>query len=120
MTTQSADTSTPMTAEDHMQRGWIQHAKDKLHASAEESFRQAIDLNPRLIDAYYGLGLSLKAMSRPQEAIEVFQKVVELIDSGVVDDPTRSAMLRRLSIGHINQMRGGNWDLEKELWQRKT
>lgn len=120
MTNQPADAGTPKTAEDYMQQAWYQHARDKEYASAEQNFRKALAMNPRLVDALYGLGLTLKALGRPQESIQEFQKVVDLVDSGVLEDATRSAIVRRLSIGHINRLRTGNWDLEKELWQRKA
>jgi tetratricopeptide (TPR) repeat protein len=119
MTNQPAGSGTPKSADDYLQLGWYQHAKDKLHAAAEESFRQAAVLKPNMVEAHYGLGLALKALGRPQEASVEFQKVVDLIESGGIDDPTRSAILRRMAIGHINQMRSGDWNLEKELWQRK-
>lgn len=62
----------PKTADDFLRKGWMQHASEKLHSSAEESFRKAISLNPNLVDAHFALGLALKAQGRRAEAIPVF------------------------------------------------
>jgi len=89
---------------------------ENLHA--EELFRQVIDLNPQVVDGWYGLGLALKVQGRKEEAIRCFQKALELIEIGLVADRTRRSMVRRLALGHINLLRNGNWNLEKEFWQK--
>lgn len=106
------------TYEDYYREAWVLHSSKKDEDAAEENFRQALTLNPRSVDAYYGLGLVLKAQDRRQDAIQAFQKVIELIDAQAVEDRSRAQMLRRLSIGHMNQMKTGDWDLEKEIWGR--
>lgn len=106
------------TYEDYYREAWAFHGSKKDEDAAEENFRQAIALNPSSVDAYYGLGLVLKAQDRRQDAIQAFQKVVELLDAQTVGDLSRAHMLRRLSIGHMNQMKTGDWGLEKEIWGR--
>jgi len=106
------------TYEDYYRDGWTLHGSKKDEDAAEENFRQAIALNPKSVDAYYGLGLVLKAQDRRQEAIPAFQKVVDLLEANPIEDRIRSQMLRRLSIGQMNQMKTGDWDLEKEIWKR--
>jgi tetratricopeptide (TPR) repeat protein len=106
------------TYEEYIREGWALHASRKDEDGAEEYFRQAATANPNSVDAYYGLGLVLKAQDRRQEALQVFQKVLELLDSNVIDDRVRAGMLRRLTLGHINQIKTGDWGLDKEIWKR--
>lgn len=114
---ESAKPAQLQSYEDYLREGWALHGSRKNEDMAEEYFRQAIDANPKSIDAYFGLGLVLKVQDRRQEAMQVFQKVVELLDSDVIEDKVRAGMLRRLTLGHINQMRSGDWGLEKEIWK---
>jgi tetratricopeptide (TPR) repeat protein len=109
----------PKTAQDFLRLGWRQHAGEKSHSSAEESFRRAISLNPNLVDAYFALGLALKAQGRHDEAIQAFQKTISLLDAGVLEDHVRTSMLHRLAVGHANQLRDGDWALEKEIWKKE-
>jgi tetratricopeptide (TPR) repeat protein len=115
---QAANSIQGKTYEDYYREGWTLHGSKKDEDAAEENFRQAIALSPKSVDAYYGLGLVLKAQDRRQEAIQAFQKVLDLLSANTVEDRIRSQMLHRLSIGHINQMKTGDWDLEKEIWKR--
>ncbi len=87
---------------------------------AEMDFRRALDLDPDSIDANYVLGLVLKAQGRFEEAVEQFQKAIDLLEAGNLDDKARIEMLRRLSLGHINELKKGDWDLEKEVWHRTS
>ena len=106
------------TYDDYYREGWALHGSKKDEDAAEENFRQAIAINPKSVDAYYGLGLVLKAQDRRQDAISAFQKVVDLLEAQPGEDRSRTAMIRRLSIGHMNMMKKGDWDLEKEIWKR--
>jgi tetratricopeptide (TPR) repeat protein len=108
----------PKTADDFLRKGWLQHAGEKLHSSAEESFRRAISLSPNMVDAHYALGLALKAQGRRAEAIQSFEKVVSLLSAGVLEDHVRATMLRRLALGHTNQLKIGDWALEAEIWKK--
>lgn len=111
-------TSSSPTYAEFYRQGWALHASGKQDA-AEENLRKAIDLEPESVDAYYTLGLTLKAQDRRREAVEAFRKVLSLIEAGVIEHNARSEMVRRLSLGHINQIEQGDWNLEKEIWQRK-
>jgi tetratricopeptide (TPR) repeat protein len=106
----------PKTAPDFIRRGWENRTGGKLD-DAEKDFRKAISLDETSVEAYYGLGLMLKSQDRKKEAIENFTKVLEMIDTNP-EDRTRNEMLRRLSKGHINMIKGGDWDLEKEIWRK--
>ena len=105
------------SAEDFLRKGWEFHSK-KQEDSAEESFRRAIHMSPGLFDAYYGLGLVLKAQGRKQEAIQAFKKVLDLLEDESSSEQTQRQMLRRLTLGHINMINSGDWNLEKEIWKR--
>jgi tetratricopeptide (TPR) repeat protein len=115
---QTTDSIQAKTYEDYFREGWSLHSSKKDEDAAEEDFRKALALNPKSVDAYFGLGLVLKAQDRRQDAIQAFQEVVDLLNSGTVEDRSRMQMLRRLAIGHMNQLRTGDWDLEKEIWKR--
>jgi tetratricopeptide (TPR) repeat protein len=99
-------------------QGWVLHGAGK-DAEAVDAFRKAIPLNPNSVDANYALGLSLKGIQYNHEAIQTFRHVLELIDAGQVEDPTRAELVRRLALGHINQMEKGDWNLEKEIWRKE-
>lgn len=108
----------PQTYAEFYRQGWALHAAGKQDA-AETSLRKAIELEPESVDAYYTLGLALKAQDRRREAVEAFRKVLSLIEAGVIEHNSRSEMIRRLALGHINQVEQGDWNLEKEIWQKK-
>jgi tetratricopeptide (TPR) repeat protein len=120
---QSPDDNRPLAAEpldyaDYYRQGWDHHVKRE-EEPAEASLRKALALEPESVDANYVLGLVLKSQQRGKEAIESFERVLDLLDQNKVEDRTRSAMLRRLAKGHINHLKTGDWNLEKEIWQRK-
>lgn len=114
---ESAISTQPRSESEFYERGWLLHSSRKDEDAAEENFRRAIDFNPKFIDAYFGLGLVLKSQDRRQESIQAFQKVMELLESDPLEDRSRAEMLRRLALAHINQMKSGDWNLEKEIWK---
>ena len=116
--TQDEPVSGPISYAEYYRQGWALHASGKQDA-AEENLRKAIELEPDSVDAYFTLGLALKAQDRRRETVQAFQKVLSLISSGAVEHNTRSEMVRRLALGHINQVEKGDWDLEKEIWKKK-
>lgn len=108
----------PKSLDELSRKGWAAHAKGE-HSAAEKHFREAIAKHPKAIDAYYGMGLTLKAEGKREEAIDVFNKVLELLNEGVEETKSRAEMMRRLTTGHINQIEKGDWDLESEIWKKK-
>lgn len=104
---------------DLIQKGWSHHANGEEEA-AEESFRTAISADTTSIEALYGLAMTLKSQGRRRDSIQILGQVIDLIDRKQISDPIRSNMLRRLTKAHIHQMESGDWDLEKEIWQRKN
>lgn len=121
MTASNQETATeqkvPSSVVELISKAWEMKAGGKFD-DAEANFRKAISLDPTSVEAHYGLSLTLKSQDRRQESIAGFEKVLELIEQGV-EDRVRGEMLRRLTLGHINQLRNGDWALEKEIWKRK-
>jgi hypothetical protein len=70
------------------------------------------------VESVYALGLAYKVQGRLQEGVDAFQKALDLIRSGVVENSTRAEMLGRLAKGQLNIMTTGDWNLEKEIWKR--
>ena len=101
----------------YLRRGWAYHSRAQ-NDRAEQDFRQALALAPDTVDSQYALGLVLKAQGRKSEAIEAFKKAVELLEAGKVEDRSAREMLHRLSMGHINELSLGDWNLEEQIWHR--
>jgi len=108
----------PQSLDEYLRQGWANYGRRDLGA-AEERFRKAISLDPALIDAFYGLGLALKAQGRKEEAVEIFLKLVDLLENDTTLDNIRRTMLQRLTKGQINLLKFGDWGLEKEIWKRE-
>ncbi len=115
--TVTAEQKAPGSTGEFIKKGWEFKASGKFD-DAEASFRKAISVDPSSVEAYYGLSLTLKSQDRRQDSIAGFEKVLELIDLGM-EDRVRGEMLRRLALAHINQLRSGDWNLEKEIWKHK-
>ncbi len=85
-------------------------------AQADQMVRRVLSQAPNDIEAAYLAGLVWRAQGNNQEAKGAFQIVV---DQHVhLEDRTRGRMLRRLAVGHLNQIDRGLWDLEPETWER--
>ena len=107
----------PTTADEYQKRGMAYYARKKLsHAIAD--LQRAIALDGNNIDAFYCLGMVLKAMHCKDESMQAFNRVIILIKERSEVGEARYGMLRRLALGHINQLTQGDWNLEKEIWKR--
>lgn len=107
----------PAEYEGFMSRGWALHSMGE-HEKAESDFRTAIVYSPESIDAIYALGLVMKAQKKKEEAIELFEKCLRLIEQGKIEDQSRSEMMRRLTQGYINELTTGDWNLEEHIWRQ--
>jgi tetratricopeptide (TPR) repeat protein len=105
----------PQTPAELTNRGWLYYAR-KEYGRAEADLRRALESNPDEVETLYPLGLTLKAAGSSKEAVEVFHKVVDL--AGTIPNPVRANMVRRIAIGHINEIETGNWNLEEEIWNK--
>jgi tetratricopeptide (TPR) repeat protein len=107
----------PQTAGEYAERGWLYYSKDD-YTKAEADFRKALETEPKNADTLFALALNFKASGSPQQAIHTFEEVITALPA--VEDSTRAHMLERLVHGHINQLKQGDWNLEKEIWHRKS
>ena len=107
----------PSTTADYVSRAWLYYAKHDYEKSIDD-FYKALDSDPENVDIVFGLGIALKAADKKDKAVETFEKVLILLNG--LEDQVRARMLKRLTIGHINQIKSGDWNLEKELWQTKN
>ena len=107
----------PNDHDSFMKRGWVYHARGE-QEKAESDFRRAASYSPESVDAKYALGLVLKSQGNKQEAIELFEKTMDLIVQGKIEDHSKSEMMRRLTLAHINELKTGDWNLEDQIWQQ--
>jgi Tfp pilus assembly protein PilF len=107
----------PVIADEYQRRGMAYYARKQYNA-AEDDLSKAIQLDDKNIDSFYSLGMVLKAMKRNDKAVESFNQVLSLIQTQPESNKTKNDMLRRLALGHINEITQGDWNLEKEIWQR--
>ena len=106
----------PTTPADYLQRGWL-FLSSKNPDKALVDFNTAVQQDPNNPDTYYALALALKTLGKNPEAIENFNKVLSYL--GESTNHSTRQMLTRLTHGHINQINSGDWNLEKEIWQRR-
>ena len=106
----------PATADELQRRGMAYYAR-KQYAQAEADLKKAISLDSTHIDSYYSLGMVYKAVDRKEEAVVAFNHVIELIVTNPGADSTKNDMLRKLALGHMNEINQGDWNLEKEIWK---
>ncbi len=116
-TTQDPDLMEPKNPDDFMERGWLYYSQKK-YDQAVADFNRVLQDMPYDVDTWYTLGLTFKALGDTQKAVDAFNKIDAII--GGIDDPQRAMIVTRLAHGQVNQIKTGNWNLEKEVWQRKS
>lgn len=107
----------PTTVDDYQRRGMAYYAR-KQYPEAEADLKKAITLDAKSIDSFYSLGMVYKAMDRGNDAVSAFKQVVNLITERSDASTVKNDMLRKLALGHINEITNGDWNLEKEIWKR--
>lgn len=100
----------PTTGEEYYHRGWQNYVQKEFYR-AEDNFRKAVQLSPDHPDVVYALGLSLNALKKYGEALQAFQRTVELLVNVPPELSDRATILSRLATGHINRIKKGEWDL---------
>ena len=110
------NTLTPQSTPEYAERGWLFYSRQKFE-QAEADFRQVLQQEPDNADAWYALGLVLKALGRSPQAIDAFTRVDEA--ASAIKDRQRAMIILRLTHGQVNQIRTGNWNLENEIWKIK-
>jgi len=89
--------------------GWGHYGRGQTQ-QAIEVFRRATERFSSDAESYYALGLALVRAGDQQEAAkQAFQRAVELADS--IPGKVRADMLRKLAMGHLNQIDHGRWDI---------
>jgi len=116
VTMDPANMGVPTSADEFHKRGMALYAR-KQYSDAEVDLKKAISLDSNHIDSYYSLGMVLKARDRKEEAIAAFTQVLNLLGSQAEQNTSKHDMLRRLALGHVNEMTQGDWNLEKEIWK---
>ena len=53
-----------------------------------------------------------------EHAIEQFEKTMDLIMQGKIKEHSKSEMMRRLTLAHINELKTGDWNLEDQIWHQ--
>lgn len=95
------------TSEELFNRGMLFYSSQK-YERAIADFKKAEGMNPDQVDPHYGLGLVYRMLGQPDNAIASFNKVVELLEQGQMDDAVeRKMMLMRISKSHINSLKKG-------------
>jgi len=106
----------PKSADEYQRRGMAYYAR-KQYDAGEADLKKAISLDANHIDSFYSLGMVLKAQNRKDEAVEAFTQAINLITASPDAAKANKDMLRRLALGHINELKQGDWNLEKEIWK---
>ena len=109
--------SEPTGFDGFIRRGWANHSQGD-QDQVEPDFRRTLSFSQDSIDANFALGLVLKTQDRKEDAVEAFNKTMGLIDQGKIEDHAKREMLRRLTLGHINELTIGDWNLEDEIWHQ--
>lgn len=105
----------PQTPAEFTARGWIYYSQKK-YAQAISDYRMALESEPENADIYYALGLALKASGATAEALDAFHKIDAVLSK--IEDRQKATIVSRLAHGQINQIKTGDWNLEKEVWQK--
>jgi tetratricopeptide (TPR) repeat protein len=111
-----ANIAEPTTADEYQRRGMAYYARKDFNA-AEADLKKAISIDANHLDSYYSLGMVLKAADRKDDAVEAFNMVINLISNIPGSNTVKFDMLRKLALGHINEITQGDWNLEKEIWK---
>ncbi len=106
----------PSTADEYQKRGMAFYAR-KQYDDAVVDLKKAVSLDGNNIDSFYTLGMVLKAIDRKEEAVQAFTSALDLIKTNPGPNSAKYDMLKRLALGHINEMTQGDWNLEKEIWK---
>jgi tetratricopeptide (TPR) repeat protein len=107
----------PTTVDDFQRRGMAYYAR-KQFPEAVADLKKAVTLDAKSIDSFYSLGMVYKAMGKNDDAVSAFNQVVNLITQRSDASTVKNDMLRKLALGHINEITNGDWNLEKEIWKR--
>jgi tetratricopeptide (TPR) repeat protein len=86
------------------------------YSDAAKKFREAIDLDPKFMEAYFNLGMIHERQGDREEAMEVYQTALEENP----DDVSASAYVAKLYLGKARSAGLRGDDGEKQEWLGKT
>jgi cytochrome c-type biogenesis protein CcmH/NrfG len=112
---EASASANPRDADIRLRLGWGYYGAGRLDR-AEGAFQEARRLLPDDPEPYFALGLTFKKVGKAAEAVSAFRDASQRTSH--LKDKARAAILRRLSLGHINFLERGEWDLEREVWGR--
>lgn len=104
----------PKSPAEFLHRAWLFYSREK-YSLAQADFEAVLSEDAGNFDAQFGLSLTLKFSGNNQQALSAFEKTLALTAS--IEDRQRASIMLRLVRGHINQIKSGDWNLEKEVWQ---
>lgn len=99
---------TAHTTQEYANRGWLFYTQ-KNYPKAVDDFMAAKKQSPDNPDVLYALGLALAAGGQSQAALVAFEDCLSVLES--IEDLSRKMMLRKLTKGHINRIKTGDWSL---------
>lgn len=105
----------PQTPSEYTARGWVYFSQKKYNQAVAD-YKTALVNEPENPDIFYAMGLALKASGATAEALEAFSKVDQYLPK--IEDRQKATIVSRLTHGQINQIKTGDWNLEKEVWQK--
>lgn len=108
------DEINPQNGSDYARRGWLYFSQQKLQ-QAQSDLEKAVELDND-IDSLYALGLVYRSQGLDEKALECFNQILTRLSE--ITDQQRATMVRRLTLGQVNRIKMGDWNLEKELWKR--
>ncbi|HZU87460.1 MAG TPA: tetratricopeptide repeat protein [Anaerolineaceae bacterium] len=106
----------PQTPDEFCKRGWLYFGRSEF-SRAEADFVTALEKEPDNPEYLYALGLTHKASGSLDKALEKFEHIMGVLNT--IKDPVRVQVLHRMVLGHINQIKTGDWNLEKEIWKSR-
>lgn len=104
----------PNSPAEFLHRAWLFYSRQK-YSEAQADFEAVLSQEAGNFDAQFGLSLALKFSGDNQQALAAFEKTLTLVES--IEERQRASIMLRLVRGHINQIKSGDWNLEKEVWQ---
>jgi tetratricopeptide (TPR) repeat protein len=106
----------PQTPDEFCKRGWLYYGRGEF-SRAEADFVTSLEKEPDNPEYLYALGLTLKAAGSLDKALQKFEYALSLLNT--LKDPVRAQVMHRLLLGHVNQLKTGDWNLEKEIWKAR-
>ncbi len=107
----------PALAEAHAGLGWIRFWYDFDWQGAERKFRDALALNPNVVEANFGLGLLLLSLDRPDEGFSHIRRARELDPMSLILNALEAGFLinrgqRDEAAARLNRV----FEIEPDFW----